>query len=58
MHPVTALFVSQALADEHRRSAERRRRDDRQRRTSGKAPRQKLAWPFRQLRPRTAGTGA
>ncbi|MDQ2674567.1 MAG: hypothetical protein M3Y40_07915 [Chloroflexota bacterium] len=58
MHPVTAMFVSQALADEHRRSAERRRRDERQRRISGKAPRRQMAWPFRLLRPRAAGTGA
>jgi hypothetical protein len=58
MHPVTALYVSQALADEHRRSAERRRRDERQRRTTGKAPRRQMAWPFRLLRPRAAGTGA
>lgn len=58
MHPVTALFVSQALADEHRRAADRRRRVKRQRRTSGKAPRQQLAWPFRLLWPRAAGTGA
>jgi hypothetical protein len=58
MHPVTALFVSQALADEHRRSTERRRRDKRQRRTSAKGPRQQLAWPLRLLWPRAAGTGA
>jgi hypothetical protein len=58
MNPVTALFVSQALADEHRRAAERRRRNERQRTASGKAPRRRLAWPFRMLRPRTAGTAA
>lgn len=58
MNPVTALMVSQAMAEEHRRSAERRRRDERQRRAAGKAPRRQLAWPFRLLRPRAAGTGA
>jgi hypothetical protein len=58
MHPATALFVSQALADEHRRAAERRRRDARQRQASGKAPRRPLVWPFRLLRPRPAGSGA
>jgi hypothetical protein len=57
MHPAAALLVSRALADEHRRTAERRRRDASQRRTSEPA-RRPVAWPFRLLRPRPAGTGA
>jgi hypothetical protein len=57
MHPVTTLMVSRARADEHRRTAERRRRDASQRRTSEPA-RRPVAWPFRLLRPRPAGTGA
>jgi hypothetical protein len=57
MHPATSLMVSRALADEYRRAAARRRRDARQRRASEPAPR-RLAWPFRLLRPRPAGTGA
>jgi hypothetical protein len=58
MHPATALMVSRALADEHRRAAERRRRNERMGRATGKAPRRLLAWPFRLLRPRPAGNGA
>ena len=58
MQPATALFVSRAMADEHRRAAERRRRDARQRAASGKAPNRPLSWPFRLLRPRPAATGA
>ena len=57
MHPATALMVSRALADEHRRAAERRR-NGRMGRATGKAPRRLLAWPFRLLRPRPAGNGA
>jgi hypothetical protein len=57
MHPATALMVSRALADEHRRTAERHRRDASQRRSTEQA-RRPVAWPFRLLRPRPAGTGA
>jgi len=58
MHPITALMVSQALADEHRRTAERRRRHAQQARASEAEPRRTMAWPFRLLRPSTARTGA
>lgn len=58
MHAITALFVSQALADEHRRAAERRRRHARQARAMTSAPRRPIAWPFRLLRPSVTRTGA
>jgi len=59
MQPITALMVSRALADEHRRTAERRRRDERQRREpSTTAARRPLAWPFHLLRPRPSGSRA
>jgi hypothetical protein len=57
MHAITALMVSQALADEHRRTAERRRQAQ-QARASKAQPRRTIAWPFRILRPSTARTGA
>jgi hypothetical protein len=57
MHPATALMVSRALADEHRRRTERRRRDARQRRVTDVADRSK-PWPFRLQRPRPASSGA
>jgi len=59
MQPITALMVSRALADEHRRTAERRRRDKRQHREPNTAaPRSPLAWPFRLPRSRPSGSGA
>lgn len=58
MHPATALMVSRALADEHRRAAERRRRNERRGRATGKPSGRPLAWPIRLLRPRPAGNGA
>jgi hypothetical protein len=57
MHAITALMVSQALADEHRRTAERRRQAQ-QARAPKAQPRRAIAWPFRILRPSTARTGA
>jgi hypothetical protein len=42
MHPLTAVMVSQALADEHRRAADRRRR----------------SWPYRPFRPNATGSRA
>jgi hypothetical protein len=57
MHPATALLVSRALADEHRRRAERGRRDAHQRRVTDVADRPKR-WPFRLQRPRPASSGA
>lgn len=58
MQPITALFVSQALADEHRRTAERRRRHAQQARAMKSEPRRQIAWPFRLLRPSITRTGA
>jgi hypothetical protein len=58
MHPITALFVSQALADEHRRKAERRRRHAQQARATKSERRRPIAWPFRVLRPSITRTGA
>ena len=58
MQPITALFVSQALADEHRRTAERRRRQAQQARAMKAEPRRPMAWPFRLLRPSITRTGA
>jgi hypothetical protein len=58
MHAITALMVSQALADEHRRTADRRRRQAQQARASKAQPRRTIVWPFRILRPSTARTGA
>ena len=58
MQPITALFVSQALADEHRRTAERRRRQAQQAPAMKSEPRRPRAWPFRLLRPSITRTGA
>jgi hypothetical protein len=58
MNAITALMVSQALADEHRRTAERRRRQAQQARATKAEPRRPIAWPFRLLRPSITRSGA
>jgi hypothetical protein len=58
MNAITALMVSQALADEHRRTAERRRRQPQHARATKAEPRRPMAWPFRLLRPSITRSGA
>jgi hypothetical protein len=58
MNAITALMVSQALAEEHRRTAERRRRQAQHARAPKAEPRRPMAWPFRLLRPSITRSGA